>query len=337
MPGFVTHELFGMDVFRRMADGNVKKYIQANVASFRLGLQGPDLLFYDVFSMIHEDHRNVGAYMHDHRVGCFFAGFLRRLKTLQGEEQQIATAYLAGFLCHHAADRFCHPYIYARAGHRLDSGERGSFPLHARLENEIDAELMRRLRGKKVTELRQSDAFCLPKRQREAVAMQFGSVLREVFGDLCRGKGRRLSPWYVKLCIRLGTVEARLQMDRKGRKTAGVERLERVFHIPHIASSKFIAPRKPVVEDCLNLQRRPWRNPWNTEMVSHATLLELYEQAENCMYRELNALEDFLKGKDDGVCLLALIGDASYHSGLPVGDRQPGDYGLSSAVQKQAR
>ena len=149
------------------------------------------------------------------------------------------------------------------------------------------------------------------------MANQFGNVLRDAFGDLCHGKGRRLSPWYIKLCIRLGAVEARFQMDRKGRKAAGVERLERVFHIPHIASSKFIAPRKPIEEDCLNLQHLPWRNPWKTEKISHASLLELYQQAESCMYRELNALEAFLKGRDDGVCLIALIGDTSYHSGLP--------------------
>ena len=317
MPGFVTHELFGIDVFHLMEPGKVKDCVQSYFAAFRLGLQGPDLLFYDVFSMIHEDHRSIGAYMHEHRVSRFFTDYLNRLKTLEGEEQKIATAYLTGFLCHHASDRFCHPYIYARAGHKLDSGERGSFPLHARLENEIDAELMRRLRGKKVTELRQADAFCLPKKQREVVANQFGNVLRDVFGDLYHVKGRRLSPWYIKLCMRLGAVEARFQMDRKGRKAAGVERLERVFHIPHIASSKFIAPRKPIEEDCLNLQHLPWRNPWKTEKISHASLLELYQQAENCMYRELNALEAFLKGKDDGVCLIALIGDASYHSGLP--------------------
>ena len=80
---------------------------------------------------------------------------------------------------------------------------------------------------------------------------------------------------------------------------------------------KFIAPRKPIEEDCLNLQHLPWRNPWKTEKISHASLLELYQQAVSCMYRELNALEAFLKGRDDGVCLIALIGDTSYHSGLP--------------------
>ena len=52
MPGFVTHELFGIDVFHLIEPGKVKDCVQSYFAAFRLGLQGPDLLFYDVFSMI---------------------------------------------------------------------------------------------------------------------------------------------------------------------------------------------------------------------------------------------------------------------------------------------
>ncbi len=317
MPGFVTHELFGLEVFRALPTGVVRGAIKAYFPAFRLGLQGPDLLFYDLFSMIHQDYRSVGAYMHEHRINEFFRRYLNRLHRMEGEARGLSAAYLAGFLCHHTSDRFCHPYIYARSGHKLSVGERGSFPAHARLENEIDAALLMRQWGEPVTALRQADVFALPKRQRQVISAQFGAVLREVYGDLFRGKGRRLSPGYVNLCIRLGAVEARLQMDPKGRKTAATQRLERLLHIPHIASSRFIAPRPKADGDCLNLSRALWRNPWNPSICSHDSFLDLYDTAQRCAQREFHLLEGFLTGKTGAAGLLGLIAGASYHSGLP--------------------
>lgn len=316
MPGFVTHELFGTDVARALAPGLMNTVVQKQFAAFRLGLQGPDLLFYDVLSLLRTEHRNVGAYLHEHRVGLFFGHFIRRVSALSGEEREIGAAYLAGFLCHHGADRFCHPYIYARSGHQLATGDRQSFPVHARMENEIDAALLWRKRGQPITALRQADAFCLTKAQRRVVSDLFGRVLLDTMGDLYGGNSRRISPRHIRFCIWLARWESRLQMDARGWKARLFEKLERLLRQPHMVSPKFITERPEMDGDCLNLDRQIWRNPW-APSPSNGSVLDLYGAARTTVTAELGALEGVLQGREDSSRLLGLIADASYHSGLP--------------------
>lgn len=45
MPAFVTHELFGTQVFGQL-DEEIQEMLEMNPAPYFWGLQGPDLLFF---------------------------------------------------------------------------------------------------------------------------------------------------------------------------------------------------------------------------------------------------------------------------------------------------
>ena len=45
MPAFVTHELFGTQVFSQL-DEEIQEMLEMNPAPYFWGLQGPDLLFF---------------------------------------------------------------------------------------------------------------------------------------------------------------------------------------------------------------------------------------------------------------------------------------------------
>ena len=71
MPGFVTHYLFGVNVFQGLPNGSIKNNLRKNHAAFALGLQGPDVFFYYLPSyLLHQ--KNLGALAHDHATDRFF-------------------------------------------------------------------------------------------------------------------------------------------------------------------------------------------------------------------------------------------------------------------------
>ena len=105
---------------------HASKHLKFIIAKYRwlyqLGLQGPDMFFYNIPILRHRDYRNVGSYMHEHKVNAFFECCLRRIGTIRSRQQQEeAISYLAGFINHYIADSICHPYVYGRIGYPVDA------------------------------------------------------------------------------------------------------------------------------------------------------------------------------------------------------------------------
>ena len=119
MPGFTTHYIFGMKAYNDMPFTPLKHTIAKYRWLYQLGLQGPDMFFYNIPILRHRDYRNVGSYMHEHKVNAFFECCLRRIGTIRSRQQQEeAISYLAGFdlssLCvrAHRLSGGC-PYLHA--------------------------------------------------------------------------------------------------------------------------------------------------------------------------------------------------------------------------------
>ena len=81
MPGFTTHYIFGMKAYNDMPFTPLKHTIAKYRWLYQLGLQGPDMFFYNIPILRHRDYRNVGSYMHEHKVNAFFECCLRRIGT----------------------------------------------------------------------------------------------------------------------------------------------------------------------------------------------------------------------------------------------------------------
>ena len=69
MPTTYTHDLFGREVYRQLPE-KMKKIIKKNGNLYRIGLHGPDILFYHLFKPVVS---GVGVEMHqrseERRVG----------------------------------------------------------------------------------------------------------------------------------------------------------------------------------------------------------------------------------------------------------------------------
>ncbi len=131
MPSTAAHALFAQ-VSKNASSQKVRDIIGTHENMFKLGAQGPDLLFF------HEPYRknavyNLGITLHD-KVGSYY---FNRLKDTPKSTAQLA--YLLGVCCHYALDSNSHAYI------NTFNGAHGE---HSRLEAQFDGFMMAKMNCK---------------------------------------------------------------------------------------------------------------------------------------------------------------------------------------------
>lgn len=152
MPAIYTHDSFGRAVVSTLPPAFIKLY-EAYPEAFRLGFQGPDILFYHK-PLKSNPIKKKGMSLHVDMAGGDF--FTRQAQTLlqtaqteniQTDENAVLgaekiikangahAAYIAGFLCHFTLDVTCHPTIDSR-----DDGEL----THGKIESELDKYVRRK-------------------------------------------------------------------------------------------------------------------------------------------------------------------------------------------------
>ena len=100
MPGYVTHYIFGRDMYEKLNDPVLKNNLYKNRAVYALGHQGPDIFFYYLPAYVLHGH-NLGDMAHTENTGAFYAALLESRSIFKKpEDLQIANAYLEGFLGH---------------------------------------------------------------------------------------------------------------------------------------------------------------------------------------------------------------------------------------------
>ena len=127
MPTTYTHDLFGKKIYRKLP-ADMRGIIRENGDLYRIGLHGPDILFYLLMDM---RVPKVGVRMHKERARAFFE---EGMKKVRETKYHAILAYLLGFGCHYLLDSTCHPQV-----NRLD--EEGVIS-HTLSEKELDRTLM---------------------------------------------------------------------------------------------------------------------------------------------------------------------------------------------------
>lgn len=136
MPAIYAHNKFGKKVITKLSPV-LQDLIHDYPDSFRIGLQGPDTLFF-----YHPYYMNrinqTGVKIHKEDAYPFFNDALSLINA--NGLDSASHAYLLGFICHFALDRACHPYVNAS----MKSTKCG----HLEIEGDFDHYLLQ-LDGKK--------------------------------------------------------------------------------------------------------------------------------------------------------------------------------------------
>lgn len=324
MPGFTTHYIFGMKAYNDMPFTPLKHTIAKYRWLYQLGLQGPDMFFYNIPILRHRDYRNVGSYMHEHKVNAFFECCLRRIGTIRSRQQQEeAISYLAGFMNHYIADSICHPYVYGRIGYPVDTPTSMHHGMHAHLENELDAILLWKYKKKKPSEFNQTATICLNGQEIQFISHFLASCINETYYPITYRNNFQVTPAMVHRSIWALRFGCRTLSDKTGKKKFGIAQVESIFVNHPVASAKMVTDSVTDYRSSCNLNHEAWGNPWDPTRVSTASFVDLFhETLDKCSraYALLNSAvtDNVPLDKQDLSPLLMELGNESYHSGLPV-------------------
>lgn len=324
MPGFTTHYIFGMKAYNDMPFTPLKHTIAKYRWLYQLGLQGPDMFFYNIPILRHRDYRNVGSYMHEHKVNAFFECCLRRIGTIRSRQQQEeAISYLAGFMNHYIADSICHPYVYGRIDYPVDAPTSMHHGMHAHLENELDAILLWKYKKKKPSEFNQTATICLNGQEIQFISHFLASCINETYYPITYRNNFQVTPAMVHRSIWALRFGCRTLSDKTGKKKFGIAQVESIFVNHPVASAKMVTDSVTDYRSSCNLNHEAWSNPWDPTRVSTASFVDLFhETLDKCsrVYELLNSAvtDNVPLDKQDLSPLLTELGNESYHSGLPV-------------------
>jgi hypothetical protein len=324
MPGFTTHYILGMKAYNDLPSNPLKHIISKYRWLYQLGLQGPDMFFYNIPILRHRDYRNVGSYMHEHNVNLFFDVYLKQIPQIQSKQQrEQAVAYFCGYLCHYIGDSICHPYVYGRIHYDINNPSSQHHGLHAELENDIDALLLRKYKKKKPSEFNQAATICLNGQETQFISRLLSRCINEAYYPLSYKNNFQVSPRMVHRSILALRFGCRTLSDPSGKKRSSIEFFESIFLANPMASRKLVTDHVSNPGWSLNLDHEAWCNPWNKQMASTASFPELFRQClAKC--RTVNYLlnQSIVSVKEalqpDLIPLLGELGNYSYHSGLPV-------------------
>lgn len=327
MPGFTTHYIFGMKAYNDMPNNHLKFIIAKYRWLYQLGLQGPDMFFYNIPILRHRDYRNVGSYMHEHHIRDFFDCYITNLSQIPSRQQrEEGLAFFCGFLSHYIADSICHPYVYGRIGHDVENPSSHTHGLHAALENDIDALLLRRYKKKKPSEFNQAATICLNGMEMQFISRFLSKCINETYYPITYQNSFQVTPRMVYrsiLAIRFG---CRTLADPQSRKRNTIAFVEGLVLKNPIASKKLVTDDVTPPRECFNLDHELWTNPWDRTQESTESFLDLYHRTlkkSSNVYAIINA---YLTGNGltdpelDKKRLLDELGSYSYHSGLHVED-----------------
>ena len=316
MPGFATHYLFGVDAYRNLTSTRIRNNLKQNHSAYALGLQGPDLFFYYLPSYLMH-RQNIGALAHSQDTRAFFTYLLESRKLFEGNraKQDIADAYILGFLGHYTLDCAIHPYVYAFTGYtpQTPPGNLKYFGQHAYFETEIDNVLLYRKKHILPSQFHQSGTIRLTALQKRVIVRMLVYAYRNTYPGLLASE---ILLGGAPMWMKLGT---RLFHDPSGQKKVLVRLLERI-----LVGRAFLSPMLPsdhyrFIADPLNERHRTWIHPW-TGTASRFSFDELYQQAGGHYMKRIEAYEDlrclnFSKNATD--VFLNEYGNLSFLSGQP--------------------
>lgn len=314
MPGFTTHYLFGITAYKALAQSDFKKNLKCNHAAFSLGLQGPDIFFYDAPAyVIHR--KNVGSIAHSQNTGRFLSTLIESRNLFPDEKDRaIAESYISGFIGHYLLDTCCHPYVYAIS--KNIEGIPSTFGAHVNLEVDIDTALLWQYKKMLPSEFYQERTICLNPKQRHVIASILHFCYKKVYPDV---KLSYATAYAATVCMPLGCA---FFHDTTGQKKVFLRKLDgKILGYPFLST---LTPSDTLVffKDALNLKHKKWKNPWNPSLVSTASFPELFHKTASEYHSYLNEMSDLFsltcptavkKGID---AILAKLGNKSYHSGL---------------------
>lgn len=308
MPGFALHYLFGTKVFRTLPKSSLRDAIRKHPKAYGLGLQGPDLFFYDIPTYIGK--ANIGSVMHKEHADELFRQMAAYQKKVTNQaDREILSGYIAGFLGHYALDSYFHPYIYARTGFSVDKPkDKAYYGRHFALETALDVYYLKKWKKTTPEKFYQSKTIALSIREQAVITKMLANVISKVYQY-------PISKYSLNRAVNSMGLGTFLLHDRTGIKKSLMEKIERTFFGCLCLSPVIETTQDTDLSWVLNCRHDIWKNPWDDMGQSRSSVNEIMEAAAAYHHQLLIKLNNYLSGKT-WKPLAYCIGNRSFHSGL---------------------
>jgi hypothetical protein len=281
MPALLTHDYFGQDVIAYIGgtffnrDNETLSTELRN--AFLLGNQGPDPLFFTLFSPAIRISKEFGSLMHREKVDETIEAFREYASKRPEPQKSLVYAYLLGFICHFTLDSTMHPFVYAQQNALCDAGVEGldrsdASVVHGQIEADFDSMLLCQREGVDVSihdytdkVLKASDGtLSVLDAAYQAVALEVYDVELPA-GLFARG-------------VKDYRATVRFLYSPQGTKRALLGSVERIFRNHSLLQA--ITLRAGVGETCDfdNHEREVWINPFTDES-DVTSFADLYHKA----------------------------------------------------------
>lgn len=192
MPAIYAHNQFGNKVLQQL-DAKKRALILKYLRQFRIGLQGPDYLFF-YKPLSKNSISRIGYEIHEQPAEKFMRHAREVIRENGTDSPEYA--YLLGFICHFALDSECHPFV-AEEIQRTGVG-------HIEIESEFEKLLMRK-NGENPTSYPTGRTFPTDKMTAETMAKFYEGVepdkAHQSLKSMKRYKNLLVAPGRVKRTI----------------------------------------------------------------------------------------------------------------------------------------
>lgn len=291
MPALITHHLFGDAALPQLPAGLIADEDQR--AAFLLGNQGPDPFFFAVTTTRGATVRSMGHLMHTERMAASFEVLRASVERLPAADRGIGRAFVCGMLGHYVLDRTAHPFVYAHEFELCDDNPElhdAYHEVHALIESDIDAAMLRRLKGVDVRAFAPVRALDAEPRVLRAAGALLAQCAGVVYGLPLRATDYANALGDMRLCYR--AIEP--AGSRRSRRLGAAERAVRAH-----SQLEALAHRidMPADASAMNPERRPWIDPFSGE-VSHDSFADRFEAAGQAYHLLLTQLLDGADTRD---------------------------------------
>lgn len=283
MPAIITHHLFGEDILTALGKDTFPTKNERD--AFLIGNQGPDPLFYAVFSTAMVSIKQFGSTLHSQKVDEALDIMRAFAGTFNGDQRAIADAYLCGYICHFTLDSITHPFIFAQQYAIIGAGVEGlddsanSF-VHGQIEADLDAMMLYGATGHTV------ETYTLTKHiliADDEVLSVVDTIYRRTAKQVY---GIRLPEHTYTRSVKDMRTSVDVLQSRDGRKRDILGRIERLVRKHSLAQA--MSHRTDIKDSCDfdNAEHLPWENPFSHES-SDASFTNLFKSAQDVALENL--------------------------------------------------
>lgn len=337
MGAFASHIIFGWEGKKKWQECGMLSVCRKHQGIFEMGCQGPDLFLYNPAMLFSTYDKNLGERMHVEKCGRFMACLADVIRQQEEKEAvEVGLSYLMGLLAHYTLDTSLHPYVYARTGYDPADpyAPKATMGIHFRLEAAIDANLIAQKLGIMPNAFYPEKTMHAEKKEKTSVAEMIAQSVSCCY-HLNLKKEAVLDSMFMMQHI------VPQFFDRTGRRKKYLSKFEFPIWEDGLFSNLFVEDAYVGKHGIMNGRNATWYHPWDLNIVSKASVWEIYEEAleqydhyiqvwqpyfqkllqkimNNYSKQVYNGQADQKAWHDLIVDCVAKTGCYSYHSGLPV-------------------